>query len=154
MFLNQGQGKFKETKAGGSYFETGHRGRGVAIGDLDNDGRPDVVISHVEEPVTILRNVAETGNHWLGIKLATRDRRLPVGARLTLEVDGRKLTRYAKGGGSYLSAGDARHLFGLGKAIRSGKLTVEWPSGMPRREYWENLAVDQYHTIIQGDGKP
>jgi len=50
MFLNRGGGKFKETRAGGSYFTTGHRGRGVAIGDLDNDGRPDVVISHVKNP--------------------------------------------------------------------------------------------------------
>jgi hypothetical protein len=153
MFLNQGHGKFKETKAGGAYFQTGHRGRGVAIGDLDNDGRPDVIISHVQEPVAILRNIADTGNHWLGVKLAARDHRLPVGATLVLETAGRKLTRFAKGGGSYLSANDTRHLFGLGKATKTGRLTIDWPSGTPRREYWDDLDIDQYHTIVQGTGK-
>jgi enediyne biosynthesis protein E4 len=154
MFLNQGHGKFKETRAGGSYFQTDHRGRGVAIGDLDNDGRPDLIISHVEEPVAILRNVAEAGNHWLGIKLAMKDRCVPVGARLVLDVDGRKLTRFAKGGGSYLSANDTRQLFGLGRATKAGRLTVEWPRGEPRLEHWDELAIDRYQTIMQGTGKP
>jgi hypothetical protein len=153
MFLNQGQGKFKETKEGGAYFKGSHRGRGAAFGDLDNDGRPDVVISHVEEPVAVLRNVAETGNHWLGVQLATKDRRLAVGARLILEVNGRKLTRFAKGGGSYLAANDTRQIFGLGKAVKSGKLTVEWPTAQPRSEYWEDLDIDRYHTLVQGTGK-
>jgi hypothetical protein len=153
LLLNQGHGKFKETKAGGSYFQVGHRGRGAAFGDLDNDGRPDVVISHVEEPVAILRNVAETPNHWLGVQLATSDRRLPVGARLILEVNGRKVTRFAKGGGSYLVANDTRQVFGLAKATVSGELTVEWPTGEPRREHWNNLPIDRYHTLVQGTGK-
>jgi len=153
MFLNQGHGKFKETKAGGSYFQSGHRGRGVAIGDLDNDGRPDVVISHVEEPVAVLRNVAEAGNHWLGVQLATRDRALPVGAKLVLESNGRKLTRFAKGGGSYLSAPDSRQIFGLGKSVDSGTLTVEWPTGAPHREKWNGLAPDCYHRLAQGSGR-
>jgi hypothetical protein len=113
-----------------------------------------VVISHVEEPVTILRNVAETGNHWLGVQLATRDRRLPVGAALVLEVNGRKLTRFAKGGGSYLAANDTRQIFGLARAEKSGKLTVRWPTGEPRVEHWDDLPIDSYTTLIQGTGKP
>jgi hypothetical protein len=153
MFLNQGHGKFRETKAGGSYFQSGHRARGAAFGDLDNDGRPDVVVSHVEEPVAILRNVAETPNHWLGVQLTTPDRRLPVGAKLILEVNGRKVTRFAKGGGSYLAANDTRQVFGLAKATASGKLTVEWPTGEPRREHWNDLPIDHYHKLVQGTGQ-
>jgi hypothetical protein len=85
VLLNQGWGRFRETKMAGDYCRTAHRGRGVAIGDLDNDGRPDLVISHVNEPIVILRNVAESGNHWLGVRLATKDRRNVAGAKLVLE---------------------------------------------------------------------
>jgi hypothetical protein len=152
VFLNQGHGKFIQTKAAGDYCRTGHRGRGVAIGDLDNDGRPDLVISHVQEPVAVLRNVADSGNHWLGVKLASKDRRNLVGTKVVLEVNGRKLTRFAKGGGSYLSANDTRLLFGLGKDGRSGKLTVHWPGGEPRVERWNDLDIDGYHTLEQGMG--
>jgi hypothetical protein len=121
------------------------------VGDLDNDGRPDLVISHVNEPVTVLRNVSESGHHWLGVDLVGQDRRDTVGARLVLETGGRKLTRYAKGGGSYLSSGDRRHLIGLGALTNAGRLTVEWPSGEPRVQHFEGLAVDHYYRIVQGD---
>jgi hypothetical protein len=152
LFLNQGQGRFKRTKAGGSYFQGAHRGRGVAFGDLDNDGRPDVVISHVEEPVTLLRNVADAGNHWLGVTLATKDRRTLAGAKVVLAVNGRNLTRFVKGGGSCYSANDTRLLFGLGQAAKAGKLTVDWPTGQPRRESFDDLPIDRYHTLVQGTG--
>jgi enediyne biosynthesis protein E4 len=126
---------------------------GVAIGDLDNDGRPDVVISHLEEPVAILRNVAETGNHWLGVSLVTKDRRTLAGARLVLEMkDDRTLTRFVKGGGSYLSANDTRQIFGLGPERESGRLTVHWPTGEPAVEHWHDLAIDRYHRLEQGAG--
>jgi hypothetical protein len=72
-----------------------------------------------------------------------------VGARLTLAVGGRVLTRFAKGGGSYLSSGDRRHLFGLGEATRAGRLTVVWPSG--REQHWDDLAVDRYWRLVEGD---
>jgi hypothetical protein len=55
-----------------------------------------------------------------------------------------------KGGGSYLSASDRRVLFGLGKSDKVGRLTVTWPSGQPRTQTWENLAIDRYHKLEQG----
>jgi len=73
---------------------------------------------------------------------------------LILEVNGRKLTRFAKGGGSYMSANDTRHIFGLAKAAKSGKLTIEWPTGAPRTEHWDNLEINKYHKLVQGTGKP
>jgi RNA polymerase sigma factor (sigma-70 family) len=148
LFRNKGGGRFEVVTArGGPYFQKGHRGRGLAIGDLDNDGRPDLVFSNVNEPVAVLRNVADTGHHWLGIQLVGKRNADVVGARLVLDVAGRKLTRFVKAGGSYLSSGDRRILFGLGKAKRAGRLTVYWPSGAI--EHWDGLASDRYHRLVQ-----
>lgn len=122
LLRNQGR-KGKEavrfepaTGAGGPYFQAQHQGRGLAIGDLDNDGRPDLVISHLNEPVTLLRNETVTGHHWIGVLLSDKDHADLVGARLTVEAANRRLTFFARGGGSYLSSGDRRHLIGLGEA--------------------------------------
>ena len=119
------------------------------MGDLDNDGRPDFVVSMVNEPVRLVRNEAAPSAHWLGVELRGRDHRDIVGARLTLEVTGRKLVRFAKGGGSYCSSPDRRILFGLGEAARAGRLTVEWPSGEPRVQQFDGLAIDKYHRLEQ-----
>ena len=134
---------------GGSYFtkET-HRGRGMALGDLDNDGRPDLVFFPVNEPVRILRNVGKD-NHWLGVELKAKNKSDMVGTRLTLEVGDRKLVRFTTGGGSYLSAHDTRKLFGLGPATKVGKLRVEWPIGEPRVQEFDALEIDKYHVIEQ-----
>ncbi|HEY1860279.1 MAG TPA: CRTAC1 family protein, partial [Gemmataceae bacterium] len=150
LLRNQGGGKFKDvTVDGGVYFDNKHVGRGVLVGDLDNDGKPDIVIIHQNEPVTILRNTAGKDNHWLGIELVGRKNRDVVGARITLDVDGQKLTRFGKGGGSYLSASDARHIFGLGKSAKFDKLTVTWPSG--EEQVWTGLSVDRYWRFVQGE---
>ena len=145
-------GRFADvSRKEGDYFQQTHLGRGVAIGDLDNDGRSDLVISHLNEPVALLRNEGGAGAHWLGIALKGAQDRDVVGARLTLEVAGRRLTRFAKGGGSYLSSGDPRLLFGLGPATQAGRLTVVWPSGQPRTQHWDGLAVDRYWVLRQGE---
>jgi RNA polymerase sigma factor (sigma-70 family) len=153
MLRNRGRGRFESiSERCGGYFQHGHCGRGVAIGDLDNDGFPDLVISHIGEAVVILKNALGPGHRWLGISLSGKDRRDVVGAKVVVEVDGRIMTRFAKGGGSYLSASDRRLVFGLGKATKSGRLTVYWPGGEPRIEAWKDLAVDRYHTLVQGKG--
>ncbi len=136
----------------GPYFQAPHRGRGLAIGDLDNDGRLDLVFNPVNEPVAILRNRRETGHHWLGIELSGRPYRDAVGARLTLEVEGRELMRSVKGGGSYLSSSDRRVLFGLGTAEKVGRLTVRWPSG--KTQTWQGLGIDRYWKLIEGEEQP
>jgi hypothetical protein len=151
LLRNLGGGRFRDiSPQGGPYFREEHNARGVAFGDLNNTGRTDVVISHVNRPVVLLRNVARTRNHWLGVALVGRGRRDVVGAKLTLEVGGRRLTRFAQGGGSYLSSSDRRHLFGLGPADRVGRLTVSWPWG--KTEYWDGLAVDRYWKLVEGSG--
>src|SRR5438105_1118976 len=145
--------RFQDISAqAGPFFQTKHMGRGAAFGDLDNDGRTDVVISHVNEPVVVLQNTLENGNHWLGVGLVGNPYRDAVGARLTLEVGGQKLMREIKGGGSYLSAHDLRVVFGLGSQTKVGKLTVRWPSG--RMQTWDNLQPDRYWRLEEGKAEP
>ncbi len=100
----------------------------------------------------LLHNEAQTDNHWLGVELVGRDRADVVGARLILECGGQTLMRFAKGGGSYASSSDRRHVFGLAKATKIDRLTVVWPNG--ERQEWKNLAIDRYHRLAQGVKEP
>ena len=152
LLRNLGNGRFKEmTMQGGAYFTSEHQGRGVALGDLDNDGRVDLVVSHANEPVAILRNQASAGNHWLGVELRGQEHRDIVGARITLEIDGRRQMRFAVGGGSYLSSNDPRHVFGLGPATHAGRLTVHWPNG--QTQHWDGLGIDRYWRLVEGKSR-
>jgi hypothetical protein len=153
VLLRNDEGKFKDiTQQGGAYFRQAHLARGVALGDLDNDGKIDLVISHLNEPVAILRNIAPEGHPWLGVDLVRKGHADIVGARVVLEAGGRRQTRFAKGGGSYASSSDRRLVFGLAKADRIDKLTVYWPDG--RRQQWTGLGVDRYHVLVQGEKTP
>jgi hypothetical protein len=142
--------RFKDiTDQGGSYFQNVHEGRGAVLGDLDNDGRIDIILINLNEPVAVLKNDANTGgNHWLGVELIGKDHADVVGAKIALEVDGATQYRFAQSGGSYESSSDRRHVFGLGKATKYGRLTVTWPSG--EKQGWDGLAIDRYWRLIQG----
>jgi hypothetical protein len=145
-------GKFRDmSRRIGSYHDTNHPARGVGFGDLHNDGRMDLVISHVNEPVAILRGVGGQDCHWLGVQLVGKGHADVVGAKVQLQVGDRTLTRFAKGGGSYLSSGDRRLLFGLGPETRPGRLTVTWPDGA--RQHFDGLASDRYHRLVQGQAQ-
>ncbi len=153
VLLKNVKGKFKDiTTRGGPYFREPHLARGVALGDLDNDGKIDAVVIHTNEPVALLRNVSPDDYHWLGVELVGKDHADVVGARVILEADGRKQTRFAKGGGSYASSGDRRHVFGLGRADRIDSLSVVWPNG--EQQKWTGLAIDRYHRLTQGQENP
>jgi hypothetical protein len=150
VLLRNSGGRFTPlTQRGGPYFAGLHLGRGVALGDLDNDGRVDLVVSHVNAPAALLRNEAAAGHHWLGVELRGRGHADVVGARLVLDSGGRRQTRFAQGGGSYASSGDRRHVFGLGPEARAERLTVTWPSG--RVQTWQGLAADRYWRIEEGE---
>ena len=97
----------------------------------------------------ILHNVADIeGRHWLGVEVAGKDHADVVGTKLILDC-GRTDPdlRFAKGGGSYLSSGDRRHVFGLGKATKIDRLTVIWPNG--DRQKGRGLKIDSYNRIVQ-----
>jgi hypothetical protein len=151
LYRNLG-GRFKEiSRQIGSYHERVTLARGVGFGDLDNDGRIDLVISHMNEPVALLRGKGGEGRHWLGVQLVGKDHADLVGARAELRVGQRTLTRFAKGGGSYLSSGDRRLVFGLAEETKSGRLTVTWPDGA--KQDFDDLTVDCYHRIVQGQAR-
>jgi hypothetical protein len=155
LLRNLGNGRFanRTIPDGGAYFQVPHRGRGLAIGDLDNDGRPDLVISHLNEPVVLLRNDPHgkegSRHHWLGLELLRRKHRDVVGAKVVVEAGGKLLTRFAKGGGSYLSSSDRRIVVGLGDTEQVDRVTVFWPWGKEQR--WEGLATDRYWRLEEGE---
>jgi hypothetical protein len=82
------------------------------------------------------------------VELVGKDHADVVGAKAELEVGGRKLTRFTKGGGSYASSGDRRLLFGLGEQTKPGRLTVTWRDGT--KQHVAGLACDRYHRVVQG----
>jgi hypothetical protein len=150
----RGRRFFKDVCAlGGPYFATPAVGRGLAVGDLDNDGWPDLVVSHSDSPVALLRNETAkcTPAHWIGVKLVGKGHRDVVGSTIIRECEGRRWTRFAKGGGSYLSASDSRILFGMGESQAVGRITVKWSWGSTQT--WENLTPDSYWELSEGEPK-
>jgi len=151
LLRNKGNGTFADiTKQGGDYFRGQHIGRGVAIGDLENRGLPDLVISHLNEPVTLLRNEADVGNSWLGIELQGKEHRCIVGAKVVVEAGAKKWTGFAKGGGSYLSSCDRRFLFGLGDTTSIDLVRVTWPWGKEQSWQGKELALGHYWRLTEG----
>ena len=133
----------------GEVFQRKLRARGLAIGDFDNDGRPDAVITCLDDLPVLIRNTYSRAGGWIGFELqGTRSNRDAIGAKVVMRAGGRKLTRWIEGGGSYLSSHDHRLLFGLG-ANAPQELTAEilWPSG--RSQTVSGLAPGRYHRIVE-----
>jgi hypothetical protein len=125
--------------------------RGAAVGDLDNDGAPDLVIVNNSGPARVLLNRAAAGRRWLGLRLFDRRGREAVSARARVEPPGRPaLWRRSHTDGSYASARDPRVLFGLGDWAGPAEVVVVWPDG--RRESFPDLPHDRYATLVQGTG--
>jgi hypothetical protein len=126
--------------------------RGLAAGDLDNDGATDILIVSQDGPLAYFHN-RSSGHHWLTIGLeGTASNRDAVGARVTVTAGGRSRTGWRVGGGSYQSASDPRLHFGLGTADRVDRVEVAWPSG--RVDRFGPLGADSGYALREGDREP
>jgi hypothetical protein len=151
MFENTGRA-FKNVSAqSGEVFAKDFPARGMAVGDLDNDGDLDVLISNNGERPVLLRNQGGNRNNWLGLHLiAARSNPAAVGAVLTWQAGGIKRSRLKTGGGSYLASHDPREILGLGRARIVDSLEIRWPSG--KVDKFSNLPVNTYLKLIEGEG--
>ncbi len=153
LFRNLGQGRFEETTPDDAVFARAQVGRGVAAGDLDNDGDTDVVVFNNEGPLRVLRNEVGQARRWVGLRLTGVGGREMLGARVALLRGGEPVRwRRVHSDGSYASASDARVLFGLGDEPEAVGVRVYWPGG--RVEQWNDVAAGRYHTLVEGQGKP
>ncbi|MGC8644183.1 MAG: CRTAC1 family protein, partial [Isosphaeraceae bacterium] len=136
----------------GAPFQVLRVGRGLAAGDLDNDGRIDALVVSQNQPLAYLHNRSDAG-HFLVLRLAGRkSNRDAVGARVTVRCGQRSLIAQRTGGGSYLSAGDPRLHFGLGKATLAEWVEVHWPSG--RVDRYSGLKADTGYLLHEGESVP
>jgi enediyne biosynthesis protein E4 len=140
------------TPRAGAALVVPHLGRGLAIGDLDNDGRLDALVVAGSEPLVYLNNRSD-GGHFVSIALqGTTSNRDGVGARVTVEAGGSRQVAQRLGGGSFLSASESRLHFGLGSASRIDRIEVRWPSG--RVDTFQNLDADKRYCVREGDAHP
>jgi tetratricopeptide (TPR) repeat protein len=125
-------------------------GRGLATGDLDNDGRPDLLVMGQNEPLAYFHNQTEHSGHFVTFRLeGTDSNRDGVGARVVVATAQGRQVEQRLGGGSYLSACDGRLQFGLGASSLIHSVEVRWPSG--RLDRWTNLTADTGYVIREGD---
>jgi enediyne biosynthesis protein E4 len=152
LYHNNGDKTFSDISAqAGPGITAAHAGRGLAVGDLWNDGRISAVISNMNAAPSLLLNQVRSPNHWVGLKVVgTKSNRDGIGARVTLKVGARVLVDEVRSGSSYDSNSDMRIHIGLGAATKVDRIQIRWPSGLTER--FENISVDAIHTVKEGSG--
>ncbi|HTX40820.1 MAG TPA: CRTAC1 family protein [Acidobacteriaceae bacterium] len=150
--MNEGNGKFCDASAeAGPAIQVRRVSRGLAVGDLFNDGNMDAVVEDLDGRPVILRNHGIPGRHWVSFELAgTKSNRLALNARVKIEAGGMTQTGYVLSGGSYLSQNDLRVHFGLGSATKIDTVEIRWPSG--HIDTMHNLEADHFYSVLEGTG--
>jgi len=164
LYHNNGNGTFTDISANaGPGIAAMSSSRGLAVGDLWNDGRMSAVISNINEPPSLLVNDAGNSNHWIAFRTIGafssssasqkhKSNRDGVGAKITVKADARIFVDEVRSGSSYISNNDMRVHFGLGAATKIDSVEVRWPSGVTER--FENVAIDSFNTLKEGSGSP
>ena len=152
LYHNKGNGKFEDISVNsGPGITTPRSGRGLAVGDLWNDGRMSAVVSNMNAPVSLLVNQVKSGNHWVAFKtVGTKSNRGGIGARIRVKAGDRILIDEVRSGSSYDSNNDMRVHFGLGQTERLDWVEVRWPSGLT--ENFAGTRVDAMQTLKEGAG--
>jgi len=150
LFLNLG-GRFRDVSdRAGAGLQLAAVGRGLAIGDLDNDGDVDIIVNNMDAPPTLLENRQQTKHHWLAIRAAApAGNRFAIGAKVTVIGGGTKQMREIRSGGSFLSQNDLRAYFGLGEYAGPVDVEIRMPGG--RRWEWKQLPSDRLHLLTLAD---
>jgi enediyne biosynthesis protein E4 len=157
VFLNRRDGTFADvSNSVGPAVTIPQPSRGAAFGDLDNDGRIDVVVENIDgSPMVlhnmILHNEGTSTNHWITIQLVgTRSNRLGLGAKVRVVAGPLSEIDEVRSGGSYLSQNDLRVHFGLGSADKVDRVEIRWPSGST--QVLQNLTCDRFYIVKEGEG--
>ncbi len=152
VYRNLGNGKFADiTAQAGPGLETVRPARGMAAGDLDGDGRPEIVIVNMNQTPSLLKNTAAGSGHWVRIELrGTKSNRSAIGAKVTVEAAGRRQVDEVRSGGSFYSHNEFALFFGLGAATAAERVDVRWPSGL--KQEWKAVAAGQ--SIVLEEGRP
>ncbi len=151
LFRNNGHAFQNVSAQSGAIFTKQFSGRGLAVGDFDNDGDLDVLVSNNGGPPVLLRNDGGNRNNWLGLQLvATKSNPAAAGAIITWVAGGVKHSRLKIAGGSYLSSNDPREVLGLGSAPKIDSVEIHWPSGKVDR--LSNVRINTYLRVVEGVG--
>jgi len=152
LLHNDGKAVFRNVRQeAGPAFNSSYVARGLAIGDFDNDGDSDVVITRLNATPLLLRNNVGQDSGWIGFELqGTKSNRDAIGAKIVVTIGDRRIVRWIVGGSSYLSSSDKRVLVGLGHTPKSSTVDAEirWPSGTLQNA--SNLESNRYHKIVEG----
>ena len=152
MLFRNDQGRFLNVSgAKGPFFSKPTVGRGLALGDYDNDGDLDLLVSNNGQTGELVRNDRVNDHHWLAISLeGVTSNRDGIGARIKVVTGGHVQHAQSKGGTSYLSSSDPRIFFGLGSEVKADVVEIVWPSGAVDRLM--GVEADQFLTVKEGEG--
>jgi enediyne biosynthesis protein E4 len=146
LLLNLGT-RFRDvSERAGAGLQIAAAGRGLAVGDLDNDGDLDLIVSNTDDVPTLLENRQATKRHWVAVRAeAASGNRFAIGAKVTISAGGTKQVREIRSGGSFLSQNDLRAYFGLGDYAGPVDVEIRMPGG--RRWEWKQLPGDRLHVL-------
>ena len=154
LFHNSVNGLKNVSQESGPAFAHPISARGLALGDFNNDGAVDVLISCNDEAPVLLQNQAGRENHWLGLKLIGKKANVEaVGAVVAYQAGDLKRRRLKVAGGSYLCSHDPRMVLGIGKRSKFDWIEIKWPQPSGVTQRFTDLPVDRYITITEGQAK-
>jgi len=149
LYRNLGDGHFADmTASAGPGFQPMRPARGLATGDLDGDGRPEILIVNVNDRPALLHNEGPRQNAIAVTLTGTKSNRSAIGARCTIEAGGRKQIAEVMGGGSYYSQNSFTLYFGVAKATKVDHIEIRWPNG--ETQSWNDVAVNRTVGITEG----